>query len=315
MVLDYVLFAAGIPLLWKGADLLVEGAVQLARRWRVSPLVIGLTVVSFGTSGPELVVNVVAALRGNTELALGNVVGSNIANTLLILGVAAAIHALPVQRSTLRAEIPISLGAGLVVILLAIDRPFDGAGLVSRLDGGLLVVMFGAFLWYLLRLARATRPEPEPGAVRMRARKASLLVAVGLTWLIVGGDWLVRGAVRLAADLGIGETFVGLFIVAVGTSLPELATTLMGALRGETDLVVGNIVGSNVFNLLWVLGIAALVRPLPVPPPLFADIALLVGTSALLLGLARGGQRFTRPHGFVLVSLYAVYLALSVLRL
>ena len=269
-LMTFVYLIAGLVLLVAGAEVLVRGAARLAAQFGIPPLIIGLTVVAFGTSAPETAVSVQAAFNGSGDLAIGNVIGSNIANILLILGMTALIAPLVVSRQLIRLDVPIMIGASLLVFALAWD------GSLSRLDGALLfagILAYTAFLIISSRRDKTTAaddefatefglneaPKPYAGLINLG------LIVVGLVLLVSGSNFLVEGAVSLARALGLSELVIGLTVVAVGTSLPELATSVMAAIKGERDIAVGNIVGSNIFNLLCVLGLASLVSPSAIP--------------------------------------------------
>jgi cation:H+ antiporter len=315
----YALLLLGFALLVKGADLLVDGGSALARRSGASELAIGLTVVSVGTSLPELVVNVFASAQGNSELAIGNVLGSNVANILLILGVAALIRALPIHDSTILSEVPFSLAAALLVGFLANAALFSQLRVlsISRLDGLILFSFFGLFLLYVYRVSKreggSADDDPEdPGGVA-----GWLRIVAGCAGLALGGRWVVDGALAASAHFGLSETFIGLTAVAIGTSIPELAASSVAAYRGKTDIAVGNVVGSNIFNLLWVLGASALIRPLPFDVVSNTDILMVIFSSTLLLGAVVVGRRpntIERWEGGVFILVYGAYLAFLTIR-
>lgn len=318
-MLAYLMLAVGFVLLVKGADLLVSGAASVARRWNVSDLVIGLTVVAFGTSTPEMAVTVVSSIQGNTDIAIGNVVGSNIANILLILGVASLLCPLSVSAGTVWKEIPFSLLAALVLATLANDRWIDGAAVsvIGRSDGIILLFFFAIFLYYSFSIAQDIEGLPEQVPMTVYSTTGSALrIVAGLGALTLGGKWIVDGAVDIALDLGMSEAMVGLTIVAVGTSLPELATSAMAARRKNADIAVGNVVGSNIFNILLVLGVGSLVSPLPFSPRANTDIAVLVFSSFLLFAAMFTVRRRSvdRREGAVFLAFYAVYVGMTVLR-
>jgi cation:H+ antiporter len=254
-MLTYVMLAVGFGLLIKGADWLVDGASSLAKRAGISALVIGLTIVAFGTSLPELIVNILSSLRGSTDIAIGNVVGSNTANILLILGIAATIAPLSVTRGTTWREIPLSLIAIIAVWFMASDATLAGRGFseIDRIDGVILLLFFAIFLAYVWAIAREDTEEQGPAVKTHSALKSGLMILIGLVALMLGGKWVVDGAVALAQLLGMSEAFIGLTIVAVGTSLPELATSAVASYRGQSNIAVGNAVGSNIFNIFWIL--------------------------------------------------------------
>ena len=311
--MTYLLFALGFVLLVVGASWLVDGSLKLARQLGVSELAIGLPGVSIGTSLPELVVNVLASARGSADLAIGNVLGSNIANILLILGVAAAIRELPIRDQTILSEVPISLAATLLVGFLANAALFSEFPVlsISRLDAVILLAFFGMFVGYVYRTAQqgAFEGHPEPGAAA-RPVATYLRILAGATALLIGGEWVVGGALALSAQLGISESLVGLTLVAVGTSTPELAASATAAYRGKVDVAVGNVIGSNIFNFLWVLGISALIRPLPFTLVSNTDIVMVIVSSALLLLAMAVGRPNTvdRWEGWVFLAVYATYL-------
>ena len=311
-MLTYILFALGFVLLIKGADWLVGGATSVAKKYRISDMVIGLTIVSMGTSMPELVVNILASLNGSAELAVGNVFGSNVANILLILGVAALIYPLPLQRSTVMSEIPFSLMAALLVGFLANAALFDKyQGLIiSRTDGGILLFFFTLFMLYIFKVAReGSEHEAKESYQEQPMLRAVGLVLLGMVSLFLGGKWTVDGATAIATQLGMSESFIGLTVVAIGTSLPELVTSAVAASRRNTDIAVGNAVGSNIFNLLWILGISAVIHPLPFNVLSNFDILMIIFASTLLIlsvSLERKRQ-VGRVSGVVFLLCYVAY--------
>ncbi|HEU0078313.1 MAG TPA: calcium/sodium antiporter [Longimicrobiaceae bacterium] len=316
--LTMVLFVLGIGILVAGAEVLVRGASRLAAALGISPLVIGLTVVAFGTSSPELAVSVQSALSGETSLAVGNVVGSNIFNVLFILGLSAAVTPLVVAQQLVRLDVPLMIAASFALLLLALD------GALGRLDGALLFGGVVAYTTFLVRQSRretaAVRAEYEEEFGEARVGAASwlrnvALVVGGLLMLVVGSRWLVAGAVEVATALGVSELVIGLTIVAVGTSLPEVATSLMASLRGERDIAVGNVVGSNLFNLLAVLGLSGIVAPGGIgvdPAALRFDIPVMIAVAVACLPVF-AGQVITRWQGLLFLGYYVAYAAYLVL--
>lgn len=299
---------AGLGLLYYGAEWLVRGGASLALRLGLSPLVVGLTVVAFGTSSPELIVSLRAALADQGAIALGNVVGSNICNVALILGMASLIRPMKVQSQLVRLDVPIAIACSfMLVALLANDA-------VSRLEGGLLtlaIVSYIAFsMWqarrerHKVRAAFAEEPPPLGGSVG----RDVLFVGAGLALLVVGGNLFVQGAVDLARALGLSEAVIGLTIVAFGTSLPELATSVVAALRREGDIAIGNVVGSNIFNILGILGPVALIHPIFGSGIRMADLGVMIAFIVLLLPLLRTGFLLNRWEGGLLLAGYAGYL-------
>jgi cation:H+ antiporter len=308
-VTDYLLLVIGFPFLIGGATLLVWGASSLALRLGVSELVVGLTIVSMGTSAPELVVSMFSAFQGSTDLAVGNVIGSNIANLLLILGASAVLRPLVIERNIIWREIPFGLLATLVLAALANDQLLGGANgsTIDRGDGLALLGLFAVFLYYLASVPRSVE---ETNSHPVGFVMAVILVFCGIVGLVLGGQWIVRGAVATASALGMSEALIALTIIAVGTSLPELATSLVAAYQGKADMAIGNVVGSNVFNVLWILGFTSVVTPIRYNPVLNSDLWFLIGATMLFLLLAFVGKRFRfgRKGGVVFLLLYAGYL-------
>ena len=312
----------GLLLLAGGGEALVRAATTIADLAGVSPAVIGLTVVAIGTSLPELVVSLMAAARGEPDLAVANVVGSNIFTVAAILGLTALIIPLPVHGTAVRLEWPVMFGASLLCLTLARD------GAIDRVEGGLFVITFAMFIAYTVHVARrdvsaaearqfAEQTEAHDIDVRP-ARKGTpqLLItlgvlALGLASLVAGGKFLVDGAIALARIADMTERVIGLTIVAGGTSAPELATSLVAAFRKRTDVAVANIIGSNIFNILGILGVTALIAPIPVAPAIVrGDMWWMIGTTVLLLPLLRSGARLSRAEGGVLLGVYATYIVL-----
>lgn len=297
----------GMALLYGGAEALVRGASRLAGSLGLAPLVVGLTVVAFGTSAPEMVVSVVGAVEGRTGVALGNVIGSNIFNIGLVLGLAALVRPVSVDVRVVRREIPILLVASVGMVVLMWD------GELSRLDGAVATVGFVVYMAFVVRQATRASGGAESDAasevVTPGGRAGSiLLVVLGLAGLVAGAHLLVEAAVAMARVLGLSELVIGLTIVAAGTSLPEVATSTVASARGEGDMAVGNVVGSNLFNLLAILGVSALVRPIPVPAGgHMVELLVMIGAVVLLLPLARSGAELSRWEGAGLVLGFLVF--------
>ena len=318
-MLVYVLLVAGFVFLIKGADFLVEGASSIARRFNVSDLVIGLTVVAFGTSTPELFVNIIASVKGNVGIAIGNVLGSNIANIFLILGVASIIYPLHVGKGTVWKEIPLSLLAALMLGVLANDVLIDGNvySALTRIDGLVFIAFFIIFLYYSFSIAkRIEGTEDHVPAKQYGLVKSFSLVILGLVGLSLGGKWIVDGAVRIASGLGVSQSMIGLTIVAVGTSLPELATSAVAASKRNVEIAVGNVVGSNIFNIFFVLGISSIIKPIPFQPRSNIDIGVVLLASVLLfVTMFTGGKRvLDRWEGIVFLLLYVVYIGFLIFQ-
>ncbi|MBT5237147.1 calcium/sodium antiporter [Candidatus Peregrinibacteria bacterium] len=331
MLLALVALLGGFVLLVKGADWLVEGATSIAQRLGLSDLMIGLTVVSFGTSAPELIVNIIASFQDNAGIAIGNVVGSNISNTLLILGVTAIITPLAVQRSTIIKEIPFTLLASLTLIIMANDMLVDGYPIseLSRSDGLAFLGFFVIFMYYTFGMKNPEVQENGHTKPDMSLWKAWGLFLVGLTGLALGGKLAVDGAISIATIFGMSETLIGLTIVALGTSLPELAASIVAARKGKADIAIGNIVGSNIFNIFWILGLSAFIKPLPFEPIINFDLSVVVASTLLLFLLIHNGHLhrrlffwwkqekdyiLNRKEGIVLLTGYILYISYIVYR-
>ncbi len=307
---DWIGLGIGLVALYFGAEYLVKGGASLALRLGLTPLVIGLTVIAFGTSSPEMVVSVQAALGGNGAISIGNVVGSNICNIALILGLCALISPLRADVQVIRREVPVMIGVAVVALLVLVD------GRVARWEGGLLLVGLFAYTVITVRQARrggnAGGGDAEFAEVLPAGKSTGLGVSLisvvgGLGLLVLGSHFFVRGAVSLAQQWGMSEVAIGLTIVAVGTSLPELATSLIAAIRRQGDVAIGNVVGSNIFNVLGILGVAALIQPIEAPGLNWTDLGVMLGVSLALLPVVRSGSSVSRGEGAVLLVVYVVY--------
>ena len=319
MLQQVLMFAAGLAVLVVGADVLVRGASRLAVSFGVSPLVVGLTVVAFGTSAPEMAVSVGSALAGSPDLAIGNVVGSNIANVLLILGISALITPLLVDEQIIRQEIPIMIGASALLVVMALD---GNIGLLESIALFGLVIAYTVFLVVQSRRAsKAVQDEfeteiPTSTWDRHWAVQVGLIVG-GLVMLVVGADWLVDSAVAFARAFGVSDLVIGLTVVAVGTSMPEIATSIVAAIRGQRDIAVGNVVGSNVFNLLAVLGAAGIASGAGLPVSEAArnfDLWVMLAVAFACLPIMITGREIARWEGGVFLAYYAAYTAWLVLQ-
>lgn len=320
-MLEYILFVVGIFLLIKGADYLVDGSSSLAKKFKVPTLVIGLTIVAFGTSLPELVVNVFAVLRGSGDIAFGNIVGSNMANTLLILGITAAIWSMKIQKSTTWKEIPFSLLAAIVLFVFASTMVLDNLNLnyILRFEGIILLLFFGIFLYYVFELAKKNKSQLEENKLEIKklsSTKILLYILGGLVALYFGGKWTVEGVIALARLIGMSEYFISLTIVAIGTSLPELFTSIIAALKKDVDLAVGNIVGSNIFNIFFILGVSSLIAPIALPAFAIIDLSILLGITFLLFLFMFIGKKheLERWQGITFVLLYIAYIVYLIIR-
>jgi len=309
MPLSVATLLFGAVALYFGANWLIKGSSGLARNFGVTPAIIGLTVVAFGTSLPELVVSLTAALKGNADIALGNIVGSNIANIGLILGIGSSIRAITVERSLTRREAPMGIVAALILTVLSLD------GRIGRIDGCLLLVGFAAFLYWSIGVERTPSDIAAEVSDEISESKNKIanigLACAGLAGVLLGGNFLVDGGIQIAEVLGVPAVIIGLTMVAVGTSIPELVTFLVASAKGEDDISVGNVLGSNLFNVLFVLGIAATVDPIEVPQTFFKfQYPALVVFSAALLPMCRSGLGLSRREGAVLLCAYISYIAI-----
>lgn len=308
MLIELVLLVIGFVMLIKGADIFVEGAAGIAAKFGIPQLVIGLTIVAMGTSAPEAAVSIAAAFKGTADITIGNVVGSNIINILVILGVTALIVAVAVQQSTVRYEIPFVI---LVTIVLLVMGALDGK--IGRLDGVILWALFIVYLIYLFLMAKHGREEEE---TQMDAPvwKLLLFVVIGAALIVIGADVSVDAASEIARVIGLSERFIGLTIVALGTSLPELCTSVVAARKGNADLAIGNIVGSNIFNILFVVGTTALIIPVPFNPAFVVDTAVAIGAAVLLWVCVFRKKKLTRPGGILMLAAYAGYFAYLMMK-
>jgi len=316
MLVTILLLVLGLVILVVSAEFLVKGSARLATAVGISPLVVGLTVVAFGTSAPELAVSVMSAFKGQADLALGNIVGSNIFNILVILGLAAVVTPLVVARQLIRFDVPVMIGISVLVLIFGLD------GNVSRWDG---LILFGGAIAYTTFLIRQSRRESNAAVQEEYAKeygavgkadpqwiKNLALILVGIGGLVLGSKWLVDGAVVIARHFGVSELVIGLTIISAGTSLPEAATSVVAALRGERDIAVGNAVGSNIFNILSVLGLASIVSPNGInvaKTALYFDIPVMIAIAIATLPVFFSGYRISRLNGGIFLAFYAAYLA------
>ena len=314
MTINILLLILGIVIVLKGADWLTDGAVAIASRFGVSQMVIGLTIVAMGTSMPEFCVSMVSALKGTADLAVGNFVGSNIFNTLLIVGCSALVAPIAVSPSSVRRDMPFAVAASLLMLLFCLD------GTIGRLDAAVLFAGFCLFMFVTLKHAKTTNAEttatgagqeaasPKPEATSLAVLKAATLLAVGLLCLIFGSNLFVDNASMVASRLGVSDAVIGLTIVAGGTSMPELATSMVSARKGNSDIAIGNVIGSNVFNILMIVGITGLVSPMRIAGITPLDLAVLTGSVLLLWLFSRTTYRVKRWEGCVLALCYLSYL-------
>ncbi|MDP6335863.1 MAG: calcium/sodium antiporter [Nitrospinaceae bacterium] len=308
MLIDSGLILIGLILLYYGGDFLVTGSTRLAKRFKISPFIIGATVIGFGTSAPELAVSILASIHGSGELALGNVIGSNIANVGLVLGLTAMLVPLTIDGRRLNEEAPSLIIASLLITALAWDNN------LSRIEGGIMLVLLLAYLWRALSKNDSSDVELEEDGQFLENKGPavqSALVLVGLVMLVFGAEWMVDGATGIAREMGISEWFIGVSIVAVGTSLPEIVSSIIAARRGHGEMAIGNVFGSNIFNILLVMGAASSIQPLTIKVNIHPDLIYTTALTCLLILLIRLGHIISKRDGFLLVACYGVYIGLK----
>ena len=302
MIFDILLIIAGVAMVLYGADRLTEGASALARRMNVPEIIIGLTIVAAGTSAPELFVSMVSALKGTPDMAIGNVVGSNTMNAMLIVGCAAMVAPMTISKSTVRKDIPFSVFASVLLVLLSLNS------FLGRLDGIFLLVGFALFMYYTLSQAKVGETASVSEVKSVKPWLSAFFVLLGLALLVIGSNIFVDSASRVAYSLGISEGVVGLTIVAGGTSLPELATSVVAARKGQSAIAIGNVIGSNVFNILLILGLTATISPMPIQGVTLVDMGMMLGSVSLVWLFSYTRYTVERWEGALLVIGYLVYL-------
>lgn len=316
-----IILIIGFIMLIKGADVFVDGSSDLAKRFKVPGVIIGLTIVALGTSAPELAVSTAAALSGSNEIALSNVVGSNIFNCLSVLGVCAAISAVPIDKTIIKRDFPIFIISSILLTLAVVDTSLftkeksmnDNAGTLSKVIGATLVI--GFILYIALLIADAKKhPTPDDGDTPSSLAKCIILIVIGLAFIIVGGKVVVYSAREIARSLGMTETLIGLTIVAVGTSLPELVTSIVASKKGESGLAVGNAIGSNIFNLLLILGVSSVINPIGVNVASVYDLCIMIVVTCITFIFAITKENISRLEGIMMVFMYVAYVAFAIIR-
>ncbi len=302
MIFDIVLIIAGVAMVLYGADRLTEGASALARRMNVSEIIIGLTIVAAGTSAPELFVSLVSALKGTPDMAIGNVVGSNTMNAMLIVGCAAMVAPMSISRNTVRKDIPFAVAASVLLPLLTIDAA------IGRIDGIILLAGFAAFMYYTLSQAKTGEAAPSDETKMQNPWLSVFFVVLGLALLVIGSNIFVDSASRVAYALGLSEAVVGLTIVAGGTSLPELATSVVAARKGQSAIAIGNVIGSNVFNILMILGLTATISPMQIQGITHIDLLMMLGSIVMVWLFSRTKYTVERWEGALLAVIYIAYI-------
>ncbi len=316
--MKYVILLIGFILLIKSADYFVVGASSIAKALNIPTIIIGLTIVAFGTSAPEAAVSISAAMKGQNDIAIANVVGSNIFNILFVLGISAIIAPVKVQKTTIIKEFPFALLASLVLLILSHDIKFQGynENALTRSDGLMLFALFSIFMYYLLEMALSSKEEMyvEQGSSRDPIAKSILLSIGGIIGIIIGGNLVVDSATNIAIDLGMSENLVGLTIVSIGTSLPELVTSVVAARKGESDIAMGNIIGSNIFNILFVLGASSIIHTIHVQPIVFVDMIIMLIVTGITYVFAISKKQVNRFEGIILTAIYIAYMIFIIIR-
>jgi len=308
--MDVILLIIGAVFLIKGADFFVDGASNIAKLFKIPPLIIGLTVVAFGTSAPEASVSITASINNLNDISFGNIIGSNLMNTMVILGISAVFSPIIVKERMVKKEIPFNLLATFILIIFF----FVGYRTINRIEGVLLLTLFAWFIFYLIKNAKNTLMVDTEDLTHISKLKSSILLIVGLIGIILGGQFVTQSASNIAINLGMSEILVGLTIVALGTSLPELITSLVAAIKKENDIALGNIIGSNIFNILLVLGLSSIISPISMDTQAIVDLVILFVITTITLMFAFTGKKINRYEGFALLVLYGVYLTYIIIR-
>ena len=317
VMLKYVILIIGFILLIKGADFFVEGCASMAKILRVPTIIIGLTIVAFGTSAPEATVSISASIRGANDIAISNVVGSNIFNLLVVIGICAVLKPIPVRREILRRDFPFSILITILLLIFCADQFFRGntaSNMLGFWDGVILLLLFALFVFLMVRSALKNREEPAEDYEILPLWKSLVFIVGGLAGVILGGNMVVEGATEIARSFGLSENLIGLTIIALGTSLPELVTSVVAARKGENDLAVGNIVGSNIFNILLILGASSAIIPVAVSTESLYDMIILIVVSTISYLFAIRKKSLNRLEGSAMLLMYAAYLAYIILR-
>ncbi len=310
MILNILLLVVGFVILIKGADFFVDGASSTARNFKVSKMLIGLTIIAFGTSAPEFAISMQSLAKGSTDMLLGNVIGSNIMNILLILGVAAVIHPIKIKENTIKRELPFCMLISTLLVVLFLDNKLTGGVVnqITRSDAIIILLFFSIFIYYLFNLAKQEKKKKENEKAKFKLGKSLLFVAIGLVGIILGSNMVVNNASSIAAKLGWSDRLIALTIIAFGTSLPELVTTIVSSKKKEQELLLGNIVGSNIFNMCIVLGIPVALYGTITPVSFnYIDLAVLVGSSFLLFIFSKTSRTITRFEGILMLLTFFVY--------
>jgi len=314
--MDILMLVLGLALLIKGSDWFVDGASDIAKMFKIPSLVIGLTIVAFGTSAPEAAVSISASLKGSADIALGNVIGSNIFNLLAVVGVSACIKKLSVEKEVISRDYPFNILATIAAIICCLDIFADKASVitVSRTDGMLLLCLFAVFMFYTISGALSQRKNMEKEDPSHSFPISLVMLIGGIICVVLGGKFTVDGASNIAKSLGVSENMIALTIVAIGTSLPELVTSVTALRKGESDIAIGNVIGSNIFNLLFIVGLSAAISPLSADSTAFTDSLILLAINMIVYGFALKNKSFAKASGGFMVALYVLFAVYVVLR-
>ena len=309
IILQFVLLIVGFVFLIKGSDFFVDGASSVASRLKIPTIIVGLTIVAFGTSAPEAAVSITSSLTGSNAMAVSNVIGSNLFNILMVIGISALLGDLLMEKSVLNKDLPFLVG---ITLLLAIFI-FMGWN-IANIEGIILLLILICYIFYLVKNARKSKDANVVEKAKLTPLKSAIFIIVGLAGIVVGGDLVVNSASNIAIALGMSETLVGLTIVAIGTSLPELVTSLTALKKGENQLVIGNVIGSNIFNILFVLGASSAISQIPLDPSMLTDVLFMVGVTILCFIFGKTQEKYDKKEGIILVSLFVIYMAFAILR-
>lgn len=316
--MSYILLIIGFLALIKGADIFVLGSSSIAKSLKVPSLIIGLTIVAFGTSAPEAAVSVTAALNGNNDMAIANVIGSNIFNFLAVLGVVAIIKPIKVQKSTIMKEFPFAILATIVLSILSHDIKFQGysQNSITRADGLMLLSLFGIFMYYLIEMALTSKEEMDIDKAKesIPISKSIIMSILGIVGIIIGGQFVVNSSSDIAINFGMSESLVGLTIVSIGTSLPEFVTSVVAAKKGESDIAIGNVIGSNIFNVLFVLGSSSIISDIKVHEAVFTDMMFMIIITIVTFIFAATSQKIDKKEGVILIISYILYMIFIIRR-
>ena len=305
--MEYLWLLLGFVLLIKGADVFVDGSSSIAKLMKIPQFIIGLTIVSFGTSAPEAAVSISASITGNNEISIGNVIGSNLFNLLMVVGVCSIISPMLVDKNIKKFDFPFSILIAAVTLVMCLDKE------LSRLDGIILLVIFAFYLFKTIRTALKNKTEEEEGK-KLSPLLSIIFIVAGLAAVVIGGDLVVDNAVIIAGNLGMSKTLIGLTVIALGTSLPELVTSIVAARKGENGLALGNVVGSNIFNILFVLAMSVTISPIPILTASIIDTAVLIAVSIVMLLMIVKDDKYSRLNGIIAVLMYAAYTAYIIYR-